>query len=345
MGCKAFGQSAGAALAMMTVTIGVVVAATPVSADATSGFGPLDRPGPALSVPDDQLDASISCTANARDSERNVVLFVPGTGFTPQEDYGLSWFRAMDRLGWAYCSVTEPDHALGDAQISAQYVVNAIRHVHEISGHKVDIIGHSQGGTEPRFALRFWPDLRPLVDDYIGLAATNHGSVIADATCNGLVGCAPAGWQQATDSNYVRAMNSGQETFAGISYTDIYTHTDEVVQPNFDNTGSSSLHTGDGEITNAAVQDICPFDITDHIGVGTSDPVAYAIALDALTHPGPADPARVSREVCGHIFMPGVDPWTYPARETAIVATAAARLLVHARIPTEPKLDPYVYGN
>ncbi|MFE3060279.1 esterase/lipase family protein [Nocardia sp. NPDC059239] len=343
MDSTAVRKLAGTALATVTIMMGATVTAVPVSAD-PGGFAPLDRPGPSLSVPSDQLAASVSCTANARGADRNVVLFVPGTGFTPQEDYGLNWFQAMDRLGWAYCSVTEPDHALGDAQIAAEYVVNAIRYVYGISGRKVDVIGHSQGGTEPRFALRFWPDLRALVEKYVGLAATNHGSVIADATCNGLLGCAPAVWQQTTGSNYVSAMNSGQETFAGISYTDVYTHTDEVVQPNLDSHGSSSLRTGDGEITNVAVQDICPFDIAGHIGVGTSDPVAYAIVIDALTHSGPADPVRVSREDCSHVFMPGVDPVTYAAEEAAIVATAAARLLVHPRVPAEPKLQPYVYS-
>ncbi|MFE3001002.1 hypothetical protein ACFXG4_39205 [Nocardia sp. NPDC059246] len=327
----------------MAIAMGVAAGAPPVSAD-PGVFAPVDRPGSALSVPADQLSASVTCSAAVRDAERNVVLFVPGTGFTPEEDYGLSWFRAMDRLGWPYCSVTEPDHALGDAQIAAEYIVNAIRVVYELSGRKVDIIGHSQGGTEPRFALRFWPDLRALVDHYIGFAATNHGSVLVDATCNGVIGCVPAGWQQGTGSNYVRALNSGQETFAGISYTNVYTRTDEVVQPNLNSNGSSSLHTGDGEITNVAVQDICPLDTPDHIGVGTSDPVSYAIAMDALTHSGPADPARISHAVCSQGFMPGVAPATFLVEEPAIVARAVARLAVHPRVPAEPSLRSYVYG-
>jgi len=32
-------------------------------------------------------------------------------------------------------------------------------------------------------------------------------------------GCAPALWQQTYMSNFVRAMNSGGETFPGIDYT------------------------------------------------------------------------------------------------------------------------------
>ena len=42
--------------------------------------------------------------------------------------------------------------------------------------------------------------------------------------------------------------------------------------------------------------------------IGTADPVAYALAIDALTHPGPADPARIPASVCSQGTMPGVAP-------------------------------------
>ena len=45
-------------------------------------------------------------------------------------------------------------------------------------------------------------------------------------------------------------------------------------------------------ITNIATQAVCPGDAYEHLTIGTIDPVAYALAVDALTHPGPADPAR-----------------------------------------------------
>jgi hypothetical protein len=81
--------------------------------------------------------------------------------------------------------------------------------------------------------------------------------------------------------------------------------------PNFDDNGTSSLHGGDGEIANIAVQEICPGRPVDHIGAATYDAVAFAIALDALTHDGPADAARIDRAVCAQAFMPGVDPNTF----------------------------------
>jgi triacylglycerol lipase len=44
---------------------------------------------------------------------------------------------------------------LGNAQVSVEYVVWAIRHVAQVSGRKVSIIGHSQGAFLPSYALRF----------------------------------------------------------------------------------------------------------------------------------------------------------------------------------------------
>ncbi|HWD02880.1 MAG TPA: lipase [Amycolatopsis sp.] len=341
-----------AAAAALTLACALGVATSPAATAATTGtagsapkFAPVDQPGPPLSVPADQLAKSVTCTANATNAAREVVLFVPGTTLTPQEDFGWSWFPALDKLDWPYCSVTEPNNAMSDAQVSAEYVVNAIRHVHQISGRKVNIIGHSQGGTEPRFALRFWPDLRPMVDNYIALAATNHGSLVVNGMCPAVVGCAPALWQQTYNSHYVQAMNSYQETFPGISYTDIYTRTDEFVQPNLTNNGTTSLHGGGGAITNVAIQDICPLDVaSEHLAVGIYDPAAYAIAMDALTHPGPPDPARVSRGVCTQPFMPGVDPVTFATDYASTAGVVAKELALYPHVAAEPPLASYVYA-
>ncbi|MCE0764313.1 lipase [Pseudonocardia kujensis] len=306
-------------------------------------FAPVDRPGPALDVPEPDLDAALHCTANAAHADTEVVLFVPGTTLTPTDDFSWNWFRALDQLGRPYCSVTLPNQAMTDAQVSAEYVVHAIRTVHALSDRKVDVVGHSQGGTEPRFALRFWPDLRPMVDDYVALGATNHGSVaISGALCTPATGCSESLWQQTLNSKYTQAMNSRQETFAGISYTQIYTRTDEFVQPNLDNTGTTSLHTGDGAITNVALQDICPTDLAaEHLALGTYDPVAYALAMDAFDHDGPAEPARIDRAVCGQVFMPGVDPVAFPGNYAALTGTIARQLALFPKVPAEPQLEPY----
>nr|WP_246321675.1 hypothetical protein [Nocardioides panzhihuensis] len=234
---------------------------------------------------------------------------------------------------------------MSDAQISAEYIVNAVRYLHRTSGDQVDILGHSQGGLVPRFALRFWPDIRAMVDDYVGFGATNHGSYMVNTLCPPVVGCSPSLWQQTADSHFTRATNSRQETFAGISYTNIYTHTDEFVRPSLDSSGTSSLHTGDGRITNVAIQDVCPLDVaSEHIAVGTYDPVAYALAMDALDHDGPADPDRIVRSVCAELLMPGVETLQFATEYVNSMTAVTKELVLHNRTPREPDLKTYVFA-
>ena len=302
-------------------------------------FAPVDQPGPALTVPADVLAQALVCTVNAFAGDAPVVLFVPGTALTPKENFGWNWLRAFERTRRPYCTVTLPDHAMGDTQVSAEYVAHAIRYAYRSSGRKVQVVGYSQGGTEPRFALRFWPDLRSMVDDYVGIAATNHGAASVLGLC--APSCAPAVWQQNLDSNYVRAMNSYQETFPGISYTQIYTRTDNFVQPNLDDAGTTSLRGGGGRIANLATQDVCPANVAEHLAIGTYDPVAYALADDALRHGGPADLTRIDRSVCTELFQPGIDPATFPGAYADVLNTVATRLTFAPKVPDEPPLKPY----
>jgi hypothetical protein len=228
--------------------------------------------------------------------------------------------------------------------------VYAIRTMRAQSGRRIAILGHSQGGMSMRWALRFWPDTRGQVDDVIGLAPTNHGTGSDQGACGG--GCVAASWQQLKTSAFIKALNSRAETFAGVSYTNVYTHNDEVAYPNADDSGTSSLHTGQGSVTNVATQDICPTDTYEHVQLGTVDPVAYALAIDALDHTGPANPARISRAVCSQPFHPGVDPasaQTYEQQLASLPGTLAGAFPVNVvGVPTlraEPPLRCYVFAS
>ncbi|MBT8163732.1 MULTISPECIES: triacylglycerol lipase [Arthrobacter] len=330
---------------VVAATTAVALAFAPVTAafaDQGPLYAPVDQPGPALSVPQNLLGASLECSANVSGASRDVVLLIPGTTLTPETNFDGNWFQALDKLNWPYCSVTLPENAMNDIQVSAEYIVNAIRQVNAASGRKVDLLGFSQGGLAPRFALRFWPDTRAMVDDYVALGATNHGSLTVDGMC--AAGCAPALQQQRLNSAFTQATNSYQETFAGISYTDIYSHTDQFVTPNLNDSGTTSMHGGGGSITNVALQDVCPLNAADHLATGTYDPVAYALAIDALSHDGPADPDRVPASTCTKLFMPGVDPMTFPGKYVDLWNNVLAQLVAYPHVGTEPALKPYVYA-
>jgi hypothetical protein len=314
----------------------------PVASASASEYAPIDRPGPALTVSDPKLRASLSCSDDVATNPRPPVLMLPATTVTAAENYSWNWIPALRAQGFAVCTSDQVDDPqnMGDMQTRAEYLVYALRRVHELSGGKrISIIGHSQGGQIMRWPLRFWPDTRAMVGDVVGMAATNHGSDIVPAMC--VPTCSPALWQQRSDSQWYKALNSGQESFAGIDYTEIYSRTDEFVQPNLDDTGSSSLHGGPGRISNIALQDICPADTSEHLRIGTTDPVAWAIGLDAITHDGPADEHRIDLAVCQQPRMPGVDPVTGEASFAAAAAVVMRELATAPKVAAEPVLRCY----
>jgi triacylglycerol esterase/lipase EstA (alpha/beta hydrolase family) len=332
--------------ALLTLLVPALVLAGAGTAGATtaptSGYAPLDRPGPRLDVPAAQLAASLSCNGPLAGLTRDPVLLVPGTTMDPQVNFSWNYERAFDRLGWRWCTVTLPFDATGDIQVAGEYVVHALRTLSAGAHRKVDVVGWSQGGMVGRWALRFWPDTRSLVGDLVGLSPSNHGTLVADAACR--VTCTPADWQQASRSRFTAALDSGAETFAGIDYTVAYTTTDEVVVPNAGPAPSSALTTGAGRIADIALQSICPTDVADHFAIGSYDPVGYAIVLDALTHPGPAAADRIPRVACLQPFQPGVDPATFPADYAAFVGYAGNPAGDAPSVPAEPPLAPYVFA-
>ncbi len=334
-------DASGAMTPVMRVRLTVaaaLLACAIVAAPARAAYAPPSTPGPPLSVPQATLAAALTCEPGVSHASRAPVLLVPGTGSNPPDNFGWNYEPAFDKLGIPWCAITLPENANGDIQVAGEYVVYAIRTAYRLAGRRIAIVGHSQGGMVPRWALRWWPDTRAMVDDMIGFAPTNHGTTVAKTACQN--GCSPADMQQENTSNFIAALNSYQETFKGISYTDVYTHDDEEVQPNSNSNGSSSLHTGDGQITNVAVQDVCPTDTVDHLGVGTYDPVAYALAIDALDHAGPADPARVPQSTCTEGLMPGVNPVTGPG--AGLKALADDETSSSETVTTEPPLACYV---
>jgi hypothetical protein len=333
------------------LTIGVALA---VSATANAAaYAPLNQPGPPLTVPPAQLRASLYCEPSVRNASKEPVLLNPATGVTPAENYSWNWEPALDKLGIPWCTYTAPYHTLGDIQTSGEYLVYAIRTVHALAHRKIAIMGHSQGGMSMRWPLRFWPDTRTMVDKVIGFSGDNHGTTqFSVAPCK--FGCPPGDWQQDYQSNFIRALNSYAETFAGISYTEIYTHTDEVVTPNSGPTATAALHTGGGQIANVATQQVCPTDVYEHLTIGTVDPVAYALAVDALTHSGPADPARIPKSVCSQVYMPGINPLSVnnylqvlasaPTLASVDIGVLAPATTGVKDVNSEPPLECYVFA-
>jgi triacylglycerol esterase/lipase EstA (alpha/beta hydrolase family) len=335
----------------VVVVVVALIAAASASANArVAHYAPVDQPGPPLSVPRDRLSQSLRCTSNLVSAGRAPVLFATPTLVNPDEAF-FGYERAFDAQGIPYCTLTIPDFTTEDIQVSAEYVVYGIRTIHSETRRRVDVLGWSQGGgPEPRWALRFWPDIRPMVAKLIDLEAPNHGTILLHTTCaaghclNALCPghCSPAIWQQADNSAFTAALNSGQETFPGIAYTNVYSHTSQFVQPNLSDDGTTSLHGGGGAIANIATQSVCPLNVADHLAYWY-DPVGYALVMDALTHPGPADPARINRAVCLQLTMPYVNPLEIPTYTAHLYNVIfLQRFYFVPQTASEPPLKCYV---
>lgn len=298
----------------------------------------LAQPGPALSPTPAQLSASLYCEPSVRHARVEPVLLNPGTSTTPTENFGWNWEPALEKLGIPWCAYTAPNQTLNRIDVSGEYLVHAIRTIYKLAGRRIAIIGHSQGGMSMRWALRFWPDTRRMVADVVGLEADNHGSTAATSSDCAAFGCVAADWQQISTSNFIAALNSRTQTFRGISYTELYSTHDELATPD---TGpshcTSCLATGGGQIANIELQSVCPGDLSDHVLAGTTDPVAYALGVEAITHPGPANSARIPRSVCSQLFMPGVSS---PASAAAALPALEAGLGSFGIFPS-PVANPF----
>ncbi|GAA4801878.1 lipase family alpha/beta hydrolase [Nocardioides caeni] len=324
------------------------ITAVPAHADGgTPPYAPIDRPGPRLTVPARTLDASLDCHGNPRTGPRPILLN-PATSVTPEENYSWNWAPLFAKAGRYYCYVTMPHHTFGDIQVAGQYLVHAIRTMYRTTGRRIAILGHSQGGMSPRWALRFWPDTRAKVAELVGMAPSNHGTRSIPGCLVGLTTCVPAVWQQQAGSSFMNALNSRAETFAGIDYTNVYTMLDEVVTP----PPSSGLTTGRGRIANIRVQDVCPLDPWEHVTTGTVSPATYAVVMDALDHAGPARLSRIDRSLCGRLHMPGIDPLDVASFTPVLTAlpslvSTVVPLVTFSGAPLlrrEPALRCYVYA-
>lgn len=247
-----------------------------------------------------------------------------------------------------------PKSGTEDIQVSAEYITNAIRSMHAQAGRQIDIIGHSQGGMAPRWSLKWWPDTRAMVDDLVALTPSSQGTHVDN--CLEDEGCTPAVWQQSAASDFMTALNTGQQTFAGVDYTVIATTLDELITP-YQRSFLPVGEPGGGAVRNVVVQDHCPATPVDHF-LAMANNAAYAVALDALDHDGVTSYRGASYAggggdrtldlaECGRFFMPGVNLQNAPkgmlagGYQTLAATTGLPGAEVAASSQTEPAVRDY----
>ncbi|MFE5798077.1 esterase/lipase family protein [Streptomyces sp. NPDC056503] len=311
--------------ALPAVLAGVVAAALLAPASPAAAVD-----APPLETPIATLDAALSCPGSFQHPDREPVLLVHGTSSTADESWGWGYAPALRADGYDVCTVTLPNRAMGDIQVSSEYVVHAIDKINATTGRKVDVIGHSQGPMQIRWALKWWPELQSKVDDAVLLANPGHGLGGGNLLC--VAPCAPALHQFSVGSDFLAALNEGDETPGDVSYTSLYSFFDEAIVPH----ATSPLSGG----TNISMQSVCAGRVVTHFSF-LYDAVGYKLVLDALSHPGTADPRRLPLGKCLDVNLPGVLPSEAVAATAVAVANLSGEVLNATKTQNEPPLRAY----
>lgn len=313
-GMNAGGRRAAWRGALLVMTAMLAMAAAPPSAVANPGQ-PDDEPYP---VVNSGLASLVNATLRpetppagsndwscvpSREHPQPVVL-VHGT----VENMTYNWFSLAPRLAnEGYCVFTfnyGQDTGLGvglpgayptggtapikDSAVELGDFVDSVRAA--TGADEVDLVGHSQGGMMPRHYLRFLGGAEK-VDQLIGLSPSNHGtnvdglSLLPGVQQLLRLGLGDSVRDQMHGSRFLKRLNAGGETVPGVDYTVIQTSYDEIVTP------YTSAFLRGRNVTNILLQDGCPLNATDHVGI-SFDSRAQQFVVNAL------DPAHAMPPPC-----------------------------------------------
>lgn len=183
--------------------------------------------------------------------------------------------------------------------------------------------------------------------DHIGYSADYHGSALSNLL--GLVPgqdtTAPSILQQKYDADFIAALRSRGGDSAYVPTTNLYSaYVDEVVEPQFGPFASGALSDARRVgVTNNEVQEICPGQpslfVYSHEGV-LYNPVAWALARDALSHDGPGQVSRLGDlgSLCASYLAQGLGNENILLTEDVVVFSVMNLLRYPNKVTKEPPI-------
>ncbi|KAI1329820.1 alpha/beta-hydrolase [Xylariaceae sp. FL0255] len=258
--------------------------------------------------------------------EKPPVILIPGTGERGGNNFIGNLIPLLQSKPYADLVWINPiNFQLDDVQLNAENVAYAINYISGISNNRnVSIIGWSQGSISMQLALKKWPSTRKIVSDQIAISADYHGTTVASLLDPIVDALPPSIMQQAYDSVFIRALRSDGGDSAYVPTTTIYSSFDEIVQPQQGVSASAIIndahHVG---VSNNQVQIMCPSGspaggFYTHESMLTN-PLAFALIEDALTHPGPGTTSRLNLDsVCSTIITRGLTLEDFLLTEAAV---------------------------
>lgn len=315
---------------------------------------PTNRSGDAAySISEERLRAAIHIPdsfAYGKNGKKPVIL-VPGTAIPAGMTYHFSFSQLGEALPEAdVVWVNIPRASLNDAQTNAEYVVAyAINYISAISSDSnVAAISWSQGGLDVQWVLKYWPSTRDVVEDFIAISPDFHGTDLRLLVCPLLdpLACTPSIWQQGPETEFIHTLRADGGDSAYVPTTTVYSSFDEIVQPMSGPNASAILSDiRDIGVTNNHIQTICPNQpaggIYLHEGV-LYNALAWALAVDALTHDGPGDPSRIDIDtVCGQTLAPQLQLDDMLGTEGILLVALVEILTYEPKVGQEPSIAGY----
>jgi triacylglycerol lipase len=227
------------------------------------------------------------------------VVLVPGTGGN-QNDYWQAIAPELANSGYCVYTVTigQTWYSGGAGDIASMYTsaTELSSFVNQVLGwtgaSKVDLVGHSQGGTIMLIYLQY-DNGASKVNQVVGLAGANSGVVgvsgLTDVVdfipgLRTVIGLGCPACAQLDDPATYTSLNP--KTYPNIQYTNIVSTDDEFITPY-----TLAFEPTAPNVINETVQSICPNDSVGHIGM-IYDPAVIQMLLNAL------DPSDAQPVVC-----------------------------------------------
>ena len=303
------------------------------------------------SLSEAQLRGAIHIPSTFTYGSKPPVILVPGTGAPGGVTYASNFIKLL--TGTSYADpvwLNIPSFTLQDIQVSAEYVAYAINYISGVSSNKnVSAMTWSQGSLDMQWALKYWPSTRSKVSDNINVSPDYHGTIDAYFLCPGFpkLPCDASVIQQEYSSNFVTTLRSNGGDSAYVPTTTIYSAIfDEVVEPQSGSSASGNINDARRVgVSNNEVQTVCPGQpaggVYGHAGV-LFNALAFALAKDALTHPGPGLSSRIDlSSVCAMYVAPGLSVADVLATSNDIVVAGLNLLAYEPKQLYEPAIMGY----
>ncbi|KAI6780610.1 lipase B [Emericellopsis cladophorae] len=303
---------------------------------------------PAYSMAEDDLRSAIYIPPGFTYGEKPPVILFPGTGSNGYTTFKGNFIPLLTDVDWADpVWVNVPGFLNDDAQGNAEHAAYAMHYIAAITKRDIGIIAWSQGNIDVQWALKYWPSTREVTTDHVAINADYKGTILANLlTLSGLINN-PSVLQQKAGSDFINTLRADGGDSGYVPTTSIYSgFLDQIVQPQSGTIASAYMLDERGVgVTNAEVQKVCKGGLAGTLYTHEStlaNPLAFALAKDALTHAGPGNLSRLDLgNVCASYLAPGLGLDDFLVTENALVIAVLSIVTYLPKAAEEPALRGY----